>query len=32
MMKAQPIVRAPLEVVLNWRGLIGQPAAVATEH
>lgn len=32
MMKAQPIVRAPLEVVLNWRGMIGQPAAVATEH
>jgi eukaryotic-like serine/threonine-protein kinase len=32
MMKTLPIVRAPLEVVLNWRGLIGQPAAVATEH
>ena len=32
MMKAQANVRAPLEVVLNWRGMIGQRAAVATEH
>ena len=32
MLKALPIARAPLEVVLNWRGMIGQPAAVTTEH
>lgn len=32
MLKPIPIVRAPLEVVLDWRGMIGRPAAVTTDH
>jgi serine/threonine protein kinase len=29
MLKELPITHAPLEVVLDWRGLLGRPAAVA---
>jgi Tol biopolymer transport system component len=32
MLKALPIARAPLEVVLNWRGMLGRPAAGVAEH
>ncbi|HEU4939404.1 MAG TPA: protein kinase [Vicinamibacterales bacterium] len=32
MLKPLPVIRAPLEIVLNWRGVLGRPAAVASEH
>ena len=32
MLKARTIVRAPLDVVLDWRGMIGRPAPVASER
>jgi hypothetical protein len=32
MLKSLPIARAPFEVVLDWRGMIGGPARVASEH
>jgi Tol biopolymer transport system component len=32
MLKPLSITRAPLEVVLDWRGLIGRPAAAVREH
>jgi eukaryotic-like serine/threonine-protein kinase len=32
MLKARPIVRPPLEVVLDWRGMLGRPAAAVSEH
>jgi hypothetical protein len=32
MLKAQRIVRAPLEIVLDWRGMLGQPAVASSGH
>jgi eukaryotic-like serine/threonine-protein kinase len=32
MLKELPIVHAPIEVVLDWRGMLGRPAAVVSEH
>ena len=32
MLKELPITHAPLEVVLDWRGLLGRPAPPASDH
>jgi Tol biopolymer transport system component len=31
-LKPQTIARPPIEVVLDWRGMIGRPVSAATEH
>jgi hypothetical protein len=32
MLKAQPVVREPLEIVLDWRGMLGRPAPAVSER
>jgi serine/threonine-protein kinase len=32
MLKALPIERPPLDIVLDWRGMVGRPAPAAAEH
>jgi hypothetical protein len=32
MLKALPVAPSPIEMVLDWRGMLGRPPVVVSEH